>query len=112
MRLTIKGCNFNRNGTGISVPHDTVLDLENISFDDNGTALIQREAPTLLQQLGLPSNTDPEIVIEALAILQRVKTLDQPMQIEALRESKMVKMLGVGADIVTIAGILLPFLPK
>ncbi|MNY73002.1 hypothetical protein D3C86_2116780 [compost metagenome] len=65
-----------------------------------------------MQQLGLPVNTPPEFLLEALELLRRSEA-PVPQKFEALKESRLAKFVegtGIVANVATIGQALLPFL--
>ena len=103
--MEIVGC-----GVGVSVPEGSPgPDIHGLKAVDTGVVYQVRDRPNLLEQLGLPADTDPKILQEAFALILPQKGQPLPVIAESLRESKLIKLLGVGANVAGIAGLILQY---
>jgi len=85
--------------TGISAPKDAPINAHGLEITNAKCAIELRDPPGLFQSLGLPADTPPQYLIEALKILEGTTNLQQHERIEKLRDSSLVKWLGVTADL-------------
>ena len=108
-KMTFLDCNV-----GISTTPEVDFRIDEFTAIRTGTGIEVRGAtpPNILQQLGLPTSTPPEIVIEALSILAGVREHPASARADALKETRLAKVLGVGADLASVAALLLSLLPK
>jgi|GEM_PF-3676599 len=107
MALNLKNVRIDNCGTGISAPKDAHIVADGLEITNTARAIELRDPPGLLQSLGLPANTPPQYLIDALKILEAGSALPNEARIERLRESTLVKWLGVTADITGIGTALL-----
>jgi hypothetical protein len=107
MALHLKNVRIDNCCTGISAPKDAHISADGLEITNTTQAIELRDPPGLLQSLGLPADTPPQYLIDALKILEGVSTLPTEARIERLRESSLVKWLGVTADLTGIGTILL-----
>lgn len=61
----VKGCR-----TGISVSHGADVKLNGATLINCGKGIEERDPPSVLETLGLPRDTPPEVVVKALTILK------------------------------------------
>lgn len=99
MALRLKNVRIDNCGTGISAPKDAQIHADGLEITNTRRAIELRDPPGLLQSLGLPTETPPPHLIEALKLLEGSLTLPQEQRIERLRESSLIKWLGVTADL-------------
>lgn len=107
MALQLKDVRIVDCGIGISAPKDAHIVADGLEIIGTGRAIELRDPPGLLQLLGLPPETPPPYLIEAFKILEGACALPPEQQIEQLRESQLVKWLGVTADLTGLGGVLL-----
>jgi len=107
MAITLKNVRIDNCGTGISAPKDAHINADGLEITNTNNAIELRDPPSLLQTLGLPVNTPPIYLIEALKILEGAEKLEPSAKIEKLRESNLIKWLGATADLASLGGILL-----
>lgn len=113
MKFNFDNCGFNGVDVMFSVPKgEEGLEVHSrgTTFNDLGKMLEVRDPPSVYQTLGLPADTPPEVLIEALTLLSAVKDRPIEEQKEALRGSRLVSLLGVGANVATILSALAPLL--
>lgn len=116
IKIDFDGCSF----TGIEKVVSVSEDIKNIelrsartTFNEIGTVFEVRDAPSVYVQLGLPAETPPDVLKEALALLQSVEGRPAEERPEALRESKLVALLsGIGgvSSLATIYSVVAPLL--
>lgn len=112
MALNLKNVTIANCGTGISAPADATINADGLQIFRTALAIELRDPPGLMQRLGLPPNTPPDLVIEALALLKQSEA-PVPQKFEALKESRLTKFVegtGVVANLATIGQALLPLL--
>ena len=107
MVLHLKNVRIDNCGTGISAPKDAHINADGLEITNTARAIELRDPPGLLQSLGLPATTPPQYLIEALKILEGASALPTEARIERLRESNLIKWLGVTADLAGIGSTLL-----
>lgn len=107
MALNLKNVRIDNCGTGISAPKDAHIVADGLEITNTARAIELRDPPGLLQSLGLPANTPPAYLIEALRILEGASALPERERVNQLRESALVKWLGAVADLTTIGTTLL-----
>ncbi len=107
MALNLKNVRIDNCGTGISAPKDAHIVADGLEITNTARAIELRDPPGLLQSLGLPANTPPAYLIEALRILEGASALPERERVNQLRESALVKWLGAAADLTTIGTTLL-----
>jgi len=99
MALILNNVRIENCGIGISAPRDAHIHATGLEITNTKQAILLRDPPTLFQALGLPSNTPPQYLIEALKILEKNSMHAPAQRIEQLRESRLVKWLGIAADL-------------
>jgi hypothetical protein len=107
MALHLKNVRIDNCGTGISAPKDVQIHADGLEITNTRRAIELRDPPGLLQSLGLPAETPLPYLIEALNLLEGSHTLPPEQRIESLRESSLVKWLGVTADLTGLGTTLL-----
>lgn len=107
MALHLKNVRIDNCGTGISAPKDAHINADGLEITNTARAIELRDPPSLLQSLGLPANTPPQYLIEALKIMEGASGLAPEARIERLKKSSLVKWLGVTADLTGIGTALL-----
>lgn len=100
----------NNGGDGVHIVGDVQLDAEGVVLEGNGGSgiAILRHA-SLLEQLGLPGDTDPQALARLLQELQNVRPYNRE---EHAAESSLLRRVGGGvadmtdfaANVATIAG--------
>lgn len=106
--VIMKNAVFTNNGTGISVSSGSKLEIDGIVMQGNDVGYFERPDPSFFAQLGLPADTSPQIVLEALRILKRSESLPLDSRLAELRETRLVNLVGAGANLMTIYTTLLP----
>lgn len=107
MALHLINARIDNCGIGISAPKDAHIVADGLEITNTSRAIELRDPPGLLQSLGLPANTPPQYLIDALRILEAEGALPPEARIERLRESSLVRWLGVTADLTGIGTTLL-----
>jgi len=107
MVINLKNVRIDNCGTGISAPKDAQINTDGLEIKNTKNAIELRDQPSLLLSLGLPNDTPPSYLIEALNILDKHNTLAPAIRIEKLRKSNLIKWLGVTADLTTLGTTLL-----
>lgn len=103
MALILNNVRIDNCGTGISAPKDANIHATALEITNTKQAIELRDPPSILQTLGLPGNTPPTYLIEAFQILEASSTQASEQRIEKLRASKLVKWLGITADVTGLA---------
>jgi hypothetical protein len=103
MALHLKNVRIDNCGTGLSAPTGAQIFADGLEITNTKQAIELRDPPGLLQALGLPVNTPPEYLVEALKILEGAPPDERA---EMLRESRLVKWLGVTADLTGLVTVL------
>ena len=107
MALNLKNVRIDNCCTGISAPKDAHIIADGLEITNTAQAIELRDAPSLLQLLGLPEDTPPAYLIEAMKILEGARAFPENERIGQLKESALIKWLGAGADLTTIVTTLL-----
>lgn len=107
MTIRIRGLVANNNGgDGIRIEGDVQLDAEGIRAEGNGGqgVSILRHA-SLLEQLGLPKETDPHALAR---LLQELQSTPPEKRAEAVRSSGILQRMGRGViDLTTVTSNIL-----
>jgi len=106
MTLHLKNVRIYNCGTGISVPKDARIEAYGLEITNTGRAIDLRDPPSLLQSIGLPPDTPNPYLLEALRIPEGANSLPPQERVERLRDSNLVKWLGISADISGLVGAL------
>jgi len=107
MTLYLKNIQIKNCGVGVSVPKGAPVHIDGLEIKNTQSAIEVRDPPGLLQALGLPHDTPPSYLIEALKLLEDSSSLPTEQRIEKLRDSRLIRWLGVGADLVSVGTVLL-----
>ena len=107
MALHLKNGRIDNCGTGISAPNDAQIHADGLEITNTRRAIELRDPLGLLQSLGLRAETPPQYLIEALKLLEGSHTLPPEQRVEGLRESNLIKWLGVTADLTGLGTTLL-----
>lgn len=94
-------------GTGVSMSSDAPVEFNGLTIKGCQKAIEMRDPPSLLSSLGLPSETPPELLIEALKILQSNSSSPLEKKTEALQGSSLFNWLGASANLASITGLLI-----
>lgn len=105
--LTLKNVTIDNCGTGISAPKDALIHADGLKITNTGKAIDLRDPPSLMQSLGLPENTPPAYLVEAIKALEGSKALPVEQRSQALHESRLFKWLGHTANLSGIASALM-----
>jgi hypothetical protein len=93
---TIVGC-----GTAISAPADANIEISVTTIAGCQKAIELRDPPSLMESLGLPSDTSPSLLSDLFRQLQK-PNLSQDYVSSCIGQSKLREFLGAGADISTV----------
>lgn len=107
MGLILKDVRIDNCGTGISAPKDADINVDGLEITNTACAIELRDPHAFLQSLGLPKDTPPNYLIEALKILEDSSSQSAGARVEKLRDSSLIKWLGVTADLTGIGTALL-----
>jgi hypothetical protein len=99
---TFKNIHIEGFGIGVSMPADAPAEFDTISIKGCSTAIELRDPPSLFEALGLPKDTPPVLLIEALNLLSDNVSSSTEEKENTLSQSRLVKWLGSGANIATI----------
>ncbi len=102
--IKLDQCYFQTNGVGISVPEGVDLQVARTTFAGNGKAIEVRDAPPLIEQLGLPKAVSPE---DLVAIIQAMQRHPQQEREGVLKSSKIWPFIQNAANVAQIVGTLL-----
>ncbi|MCU8291140.1 hypothetical protein OC525_21635, partial [Vibrio vulnificus] len=105
--LNLKNVKIDRCVTGISAPKDAHINADGLEITNTQKAIELRDPPNLMKSLGLPENTPPEYLIDAMKILEGNQNLPNNERIDSLQKSSLLQWLGTSADLVTIGTVLL-----
>ncbi|CAG36445.1 hypothetical protein [Desulfotalea psychrophila] len=105
--LNLKNVRIDNCGTGISAPKDAKINADGLEITNTKQAIELRDPPSLMIKLGLPENTPPMYLIDAMKILEGNKKLPDKKRIDSLKNSPLVEWLGTAADLATIGCVLL-----
>lgn len=97
INVTIDNC-----GTGISAPHDADIRANGLAITNTNQAIEIKLPQSLREQLGLPQNTPPEYITEALQMMIETKNKSQEERLHIFNTTRLANFLGIGADLVTI----------
>ncbi|WP_223535543.1 hypothetical protein [Pseudomonas sp. GL-B-16] len=101
--LKISGC-----GIGISMPSGGTGDkFINPEIANCNTAIEYRDPPSLISSLGLPAETPPKVVLEALKILRSHEKQAPEQRVTLLKKSNIGPFLQGAANATTAATNLL-----
>lgn len=109
-KLVVDSC-----GIGVSAPKDTELSIGDADITNTGIAFCFTEPPpepTLIQKLGLPADTPPELVMEALEILKEARLLSDEERMTQLRNTGLGKWLEKTASLATVGTALATIISK
>ena len=107
--ISVEGNTFLNVGTAVSysVDSESIIDFKNNHLNGVKTAILERDAPSLVQSLGLPADTPVELVLETVRLL-REKNISQPDEGAAyLKESKLWAYINRSSDAVSVISGLL-----
>jgi len=108
MRNLFYGLNIKNCGTAISMPSggsgDTFIKT---NIEDCETGLLYRDPPSLLASLGLPPDTPPQYLIEALEILQAHEKEPENVRAEKIKSSKIGPFLQGAANVAAVIALAL-----
>lgn len=107
MGITIKNCHIENCGVGISTDNSINLDISGTSIVGCRKAIELRDKPGVLQSIGLPANTPPELLIEALTLLLNYKDQETEPLKDTLLKTKLFNWLDGTANVATILTSLL-----
>lgn len=97
------GCNFKRVGTIVDGPSTLEPTFNNVNAEDIGTVVRLHDRPrSLIEQLGLPPETDPAVLLEALEMLYGNASKPEKERIADLQASRLGQMLGHAANVATV----------
>ena len=94
-KIEIENCSFELGaGEGICVPADTRLKLKGSNFKiGTGRAIHFRDAQSFFQSLGFPPDTPPNLLLEALRIMEEYKSESAGSQKRALEKTRLFSWL-------------------
>jgi hypothetical protein len=115
MKVNFEDCIFRNNKIGVSVPDnsDTEYSFIGTKFERNGQGFLVRDSESLKKQLGLPKDTDPELLNALLKypkeLVKLFTTLNETAineRLPIINQSGFVKNLGITADSVTLVTLI------
>ncbi|MCT8178149.1 hypothetical protein [Variovorax sp. CY25R-8] len=113
IKIDIEDCKMNSVSTVVSAPAnigEMAVRAVGTDFGNVGTMFDFRDVTLFFDREGLPLDTPPEVLHEALALLISVKDRPVEERKEVLRGSKLAEILGGAASLATIYSTLAPLL--
>lgn len=93
-------------GTGISAPAGAQVSVGTYNAHNVGVVLQVRDPSGLLATLGLRPDTPPELLIDVLKSLERLRDRPQPEREQVVRSSKLAEWVGTASNLATLATVL------
>ena len=102
MVIKINGCHIEGCGVGISTDGSIDLDISETKIIGCQKAIEQRDRLGAFQAIGLPADTPPDLLIEALKLLLKYEDADPKQSAEALSKTKLFEWLSGTANTTTV----------
>lgn len=112
MSFIFKDCTFVDNGTGITVTEGINLEVSGTSFIRNGTAVEVRDPSDVIKRLGLPADTPPAALVEALQALSAANVRTPEEATKTLTTTKLWAWIAKASDITTLTPVLMAIADK
>ncbi|ACV26450.1 hypothetical protein [Kangiella koreensis] len=94
MAIKIIDCHIENCGTGISTDGSVQIDISGTKIIGCKKAIEHRDPPGALQSLGLPENTPPNLLVEALEVLLKTQEQGPEKSAEAVSKTRLFEWLG------------------
>ena len=88
---------------GITMPADAPASFDGLLIKGCKIAIELRDPPSLLEKIGLPKDTPPEFLLEAIKIIENSDSSSPKKVEDLLQRSKLFEWLGASANIATIS---------
>ncbi len=111
MKINFNDCLFRGNQTAVSIPDESSAEyiFDRTGFENNIQGLMVRDSQTLIGRLGLPTDTDPELLKKLfedpeglLKLLTSLQAEPTEAKQEIIKQSSFVKNLGIASDSITL----------
>ncbi|MBU9502803.1 hypothetical protein KTE68_21875 [Burkholderia multivorans] len=102
--IKVNGCHFEYNGIGISVAEGGDMEVSETTFVGNGKAIEVRDAPPLMEQLGLPDEVSAEDFVAVIRAMQQMPAQERE---GVLKSSKIWPFIQNAANVAQIVGTFL-----
>ncbi|OLQ70306.1 hypothetical protein BIT28_16400 [Photobacterium proteolyticum] len=109
MAIKFDDCDFSKNETGVKAPSSADVSFQKTRFTENTTAVDIYITKEDIIALGLPDNTDPELVKEAVSLLKEHEEAPHEVKSYLLNTTKLFKWLGNISSLTTIGTALIDF---
>jgi hypothetical protein len=96
MTITIKNARISNCVVGIVTEGIVDMEISDINIEACSTAIHHQNSPGVLQALGLPANTPPDLLIEALELLLNHQSPKKSL--EVLSKSRLFQGIGNASD--------------
>lgn len=108
-KVSVEGNTFINVKTALSysIDSETIIDFKNNYMNGVENAIVERDAPGLVQSLGLPADTPAEIVLEVIRLLRDTKYSTPDEGVAILKESKIWSYISRSANATSIISGLL-----
>ncbi|ENK2915774.1 hypothetical protein [Vibrio alginolyticus] len=107
MAISFNDCDISENDTGVKAPSSADLSFEKTRIKNNKTGVDIYISKEDIIALGLPENTNPEYVKEAVELLKENHHHDDDVKTLLLSKTKLFQWLGDISSITTIATALI-----
>lgn len=102
MAINISNIEVTGGDVGVSVGHGSHVNLDGYKATGTRVALEVRDPPSLLEQLGLPSDTPTQYVYEALEILKNSAGRSEAERVELVRRSRLGACLDTTEKVLSV----------
>jgi hypothetical protein len=109
MAINFNDCDISNNKTGVRTPSSAEVNFTKTKIQDNDIGVDIYISKEDIIKLGLPVNTDPEYVKDAIKVLQSNNDAPEDVKRYMLTKTKLFEWLGNTSSIVTIATALIQF---
>ncbi|MFI3275386.1 MULTISPECIES: hypothetical protein [Vibrio] len=107
MPINFNDCDISENDIGVKTPSSANLSFEKTRIKNNKIGVDVYVNKEDIVALGLPEDTDPEYVKEALTVLKENHTHDDDVKRLLLSKTKLFQWLGDISSLTTIATALI-----
>nr|WP_319537218.1 hypothetical protein [uncultured Vibrio sp.] len=112
MAIKFNDCDISGNNTGVRTPSSADISFEKTRITDNETGVDVFISKEDIIALGLPEDTDPAYVKEAIIILKDNADAPEEVKRYMLSKTKLFEWLGNASSIVTIGTALIQLASK
>jgi len=89
-------------GISLRKGSDAEVDMDDVSMTRGGTLLVERDEPSLAQQIGLPADTPPELLADVIRDLRKIPDLQTGERLAALKTSPIWTFIERSSDATTV----------